>query len=76
MTKEKWRDEWPPFRLMLIDETARCLADQQHTATGGERSGWKTLTTVEQKNLTANIAGIFLAMDQAIQNLDDRSEIL
>nr|WP_104178711.1 hypothetical protein [Cryobacterium sp. Y50] len=75
MTTATWRDEWSPFRVKLIDETAGCLADQQSAVTGGERPRWGALTHDQQENIVENIAGIFLAMDQAMQNLADRGEI-
>ena len=75
MTTATWRDEWSPFRVKLIDETAQCLADQQSAATGGQRPRWGALTHDQQANMEENIARIFLAMDQAMQNLDDRGEI-
>ena len=76
MSETTWRDEWPPFRVDLIDETARCLADQQSAATGGKQPRWKSLTGVEQTNLVEGIAGVFLAMDQAMYKLDERGAIL
>jgi hypothetical protein len=72
MTETNWRDEWPEFRVHLIDETARCLADQQSAATGGQRPRWEALTTVQQTNLAENIAGVYLAQDQALANLIKR----
>ena len=75
MTKANWRDEWPMFRVKLVDETARCLVDQQSAATGGRRPRWEALTSEQQNNLAENIAGIFLAQDQAMHNLVERGLI-
>ncbi|ANP73016.1 hypothetical protein [Cryobacterium arcticum] len=72
MNERSWRDLWPPFRVALVEETARCLADQQSAATGGERPRWEELTALGQRDLTDNIAGIFLAQDQAMHNLMER----
>jgi len=69
MSESNWRDIWPVFRVNLVDETARCLADQQAAATGGQRPHWETLTKGQQNNLAENIAGIFVAQDQAMENL-------
>ena len=75
MTLGIWREHWSPFRVKVVDETARCLSDQQSALTGGQRPRWDALTRVQQENMTENIAGIFIAMDQAVKNLDDRGEI-
>lgn len=69
MSETTWRNEWPAFRVNLVDETARCLADQQSAATGGKQPRWKALTGAQQDNLAEGIAGVFLAMDQAMHNL-------
>lgn len=75
MTEATWRNEWPVFRVNLVEETARCLADQQSAATAGQRPRWEALTSEQQHNLVENIAGIFLAQDQAMHNLDRRGLI-
>ena len=72
MSEANWRDGWPVFRVNLVGETARCLADQQAAATGGRRPRWDALTSAQQSNLAENIAGIFLAQDQAMDNLTMR----
>ena len=69
MTETTWRGEWPVFRVNLVDETARCLADQQSAATGGQRPRWEALTSVEQNNMAESVVRIFLAQDQALHNL-------
>lgn len=72
MSESNWRDQWPALRVALVSETARCLADQQSSATGGRRPRWVSLTRAQQSNLAENIAGIFLAQDEAIANLIER----
>ncbi|TFD30374.1 hypothetical protein E3T40_15385 [Cryobacterium sp. TMT1-19] len=72
MSAANWREVWPLYRVKLVDETARCLAEQQSAATSGQRPRWEELTGVQQKNLAENIAGIFLAQDQAMHNLVER----
>ncbi|TFC50869.1 hypothetical protein E3O47_07630 [Cryobacterium sp. TMT2-17-1] len=71
-----WRNEWPVYRVNLVDETARCLADLQSAATGGQRPSWEELTNMQQSNLADNVAGIFLAQDQALANLIERGLIV
>ena len=75
MTEAAWRTEWSAFRVSLVDETARCLADQQSAATGGQRPRWDALTAGQQDNLAGNIAGIFHAQDQAMHNLLKRGVV-
>ena len=72
MSAANWREAWPLFRVNLVDETARCLAEQQSAATCGQRPRWEGLTNEQQDNLAENIAGIFLAQDQAMHNLIER----
>lgn len=69
MAERTWRDVWPAFRVSLVEETARCLADQQSRVTGGARPRWDALTSEEKETFAENIAGIFLAQDQALHNL-------
>jgi len=76
MSKSIWRDEWSPFRVKLIDETARCLSNQFSISTDGQRPSWDALTREQQYNLTEYIARIFLAQDEALHNLYERGEIL
>ncbi|KGJ72070.1 hypothetical protein GY21_17895 [Cryobacterium roopkundense] len=72
MPNTTWRDEWPPFRVKLIDETARCFANQQVAVTNGQQPDWVSLTSEQQENLTENIAHIFRAQAQAMDNLVKR----
>ncbi len=72
MNEESWREVWPTFRVNLVNETARCLADQESAATGGQRSRWDDFSSAQQDNLVENIARIFIAQDQAMENIIER----
>jgi hypothetical protein len=72
MPNTTWRDEWPTFRVNLIDETARCLANQQAAVTNGQQPDWGSLTSEQQANLTEYIVRILLAQEQAMDNLVKR----
>ena len=50
MPNTTWRDEWPAFGAKLIDETARCFANQQAAVTTGRQPDWVPLTSEQQKN--------------------------
>ncbi|MEB0287129.1 hypothetical protein QN355_11250 [Cryobacterium sp. 10S3] len=76
MPEANWRDEWPEFRVRLVDETSRCLADQQAASTDGQRLRWDTLTSVQRGNLVENLVAVFIAQDQAMQNLIERGLLL
>ena len=69
MPESTWRDEWSVFRVDLVTETARCLADQQSRLTDGQRPRWERLTNEQRINMAENIAGIFIAQGQALHNL-------
>ncbi|MFJ3393661.1 hypothetical protein [Leifsonia aquatica] len=69
-----WRDVWPQFRIDLVEETARCVADSQSIGTDGAVPRWADLPERTQHNLIENIARIFLAQDQAMGNLIERAE--
>lgn len=75
MSERTWRDEWPPFRVNLIDETARCLANQRAEESNAQSPRWEQLSSVEQVNLSGFVASVFLAMDQAMASLTDRGQI-
>jgi hypothetical protein len=64
-----WREVWPQFRIDLVEETARCVADNQSIGTGGKVPRWAELPEQTQQDLIENIARIFLAQDQAMHNL-------
>ena len=69
MNDETWRNVWPPYRVRLIDESARCFVDQESAITGGRRSCWGELTIAEQTNATEYVARVFAAQDQALHNI-------
>lgn len=69
-----WRDVWPQFRIDLVEETARCVADNQSIATRGGVPRWAQLSDQTRHNLIENIARIFLAQDQAMHNLIEKAE--
>lgn len=68
-----WRDVWPQFRIDLVEETARCVADKQSLGTDGETPRWAELPHHTQRNLIENIARTFLAQDQAMHNLMEKA---
>lgn len=70
MADTTWRDAWPVFRVTLIDETARCLANQRAASTLDPSTRWDGLSGIEQKNLVEGIASVFLAMDEAMSVLN------
>ncbi|WP_404473498.1 hypothetical protein [Microbacterium aerolatum] len=72
MTEETWRDLWSPFRVALIDETARCWVSQQAAASKPAGRDWSAVTRDEQRNIADYIASVFLAMDEAMMQLDER----
>jgi hypothetical protein len=76
MAENSWRDVWSPFRVKLIEETARCLSNQQAEATRGERPRWDELTEEEQFNLVENLARVSLAVDEAMHNLTEQGLIV
>lgn len=57
------------FRVTLIDETARCFANQRAASTLDPSTRWDALSGIEQKNLVEGIASVFLAMDEAMSVL-------
>lgn len=72
MSKTSWRDEWTPFRLALVDETARCVAEQLSTDADGHQPTWETLSRRKQVELTEHVASIFLAQERAMHRLAER----
>jgi hypothetical protein len=72
MAKASWRDEWPPFRVALVEETAVCLTDQLSADTAGETPRWDELTTEQQDNIVGHAARYFLAHDEAMHHLSQR----
>lgn len=74
MNVSTWRDTWPPFRIELVEETARCLTNRGSSATGGALPRWEALTSAEQENAFHIVARTFLAQDEAMQNLIQRTK--
>jgi hypothetical protein len=72
MTKPSWRDEWAPFRVAFVDETAVCPINQLSADTAGKTRPWNELTSEEQDKIVGNTARYFLAQDEAIHNLAQR----
>jgi hypothetical protein len=48
VSEASWREVWPAFRVNLVEETARCLADHQSNATDGLMPGWGVLSSQER----------------------------
>jgi hypothetical protein len=76
MAASTWRGEWSAFRVALVDETARCVAEQRSFLSRGRERSWKALAADEQVNLTEFVASVFAAQDQAMANLDKRGETI
>ena len=76
MAESNWRADWPAFRVELVDETARCFADQLSAETQGRQPRWDWLTSEQQFDLVEIIAGISLAESQAMSNLVERGVIV
>jgi len=74
MTKANWRDEWPSFRLAVINETAKCVANE--LCAGGQHPSWDELTPAKQVELIEHVAFISMAEGQAMSNLVERGEVL
>jgi len=74
MSQTTWRDEWPPFRLAVVDETARCLADQLAAEAGEGQADWEGLSRRQQMRLIEHVAGVMMAQDRAIQILAERGK--
>jgi hypothetical protein len=70
MFDASWLYEWSSFRWALVDETARCVAKQ--IAADGHEPEWDALTREKQTEIRGHVTAIFLAQDQAVQNLAER----
>lgn len=75
MTESAWRNVWPQYRVDFVDETARCLANHQSLITNGRMQEWAGLTKDGQSNLTEFVVWVFLAQEQAMENLAKRGQI-
>lgn len=75
MNESNWRNAWSPFRVNLVDETARCMADLQATVTGARQRRWSALTGEQQNDMVEFIALVYFAQELAMKNLDERGLI-
>ncbi|WP_448655513.1 hypothetical protein [Microbacterium lacticum] len=74
MTTTSWRDEWPTFRIKLVEETARCIVEQRVLASQGAEPSWDDLTAAGQAIRIQAVAELFYVQDIAMGNLDARGE--
>jgi len=70
--EQTWRDEVSLFRMKVTDETARCLANEQSSATHGVSKSWTEMTSEEQNNLAEFLFHRYIAEVQAMGNLIKR----
>ena len=76
MTESNWRDGWLPFRLAVVEETAKCVANELCAGTGGEHPSWDDLTPADRVELIEHVAFFSMAEGQAMSNLVERGEVL
>ena len=76
MAESAWREVWPQYRVDFVDETARCLANHWSLITKGESLDWAERTVAERAQLTEDVAWVFLAQEQAMENLVKRGQML
>ncbi|MEV7618868.1 hypothetical protein AB0N59_01905 [Microbacterium sp. NPDC089321] len=69
MTSSAWRQEWPTYRVRLIDITARHLVDGQARASRGELPGWNDITPEHQSNFSDTVAAVFVAQARAFEEI-------
>ena len=74
MGESAWREVWPQYRVDFVDETARCLANHQSLVTHGKLHHWAGLTEDQRTQLTEYVAWVFLAQEQAMENLVKRGQ--
>lgn len=67
---------WSPFRLMLLEETTRRVADGLSKATGDERLAWDLLDSDQRRGRIEHTVIFFLAQDEAMHALTERGEIV
>lgn len=72
LSESNWRNAWSPFRVNLVNETARCMADLQSTVTGARDRRWAALTSEQQNDMVEFIALVHFAQELAMKNLDER----
>lgn len=70
-----WRDEWPPFRIKLVEETARCIVEQRALTSRGAEPSWAGLTAAGQALRIEAVAALFDVQDLAMDNLMQRGEL-
>jgi hypothetical protein len=61
---------------MLLEETARRVADGLSQGTGEKRLAWDELNSDQRRARIEQTVIFFLAQDEAMQALTDRGEVL
>jgi hypothetical protein len=61
--------------VKLVDETARCLLQLHAGSSSVPRASWDELSDAQRSNVSDHVAAFFLAMDEAMVNLDGRGEM-
>lgn len=69
-----WRTEWSPFRIKLVEETARCIVEQRALTSRGAEPAWDELTTAGQSLRIEAVAALFDVQDLAMENLMQRGD--
>jgi hypothetical protein len=72
MTNPGWRDAWPPLQLALIDETALCLMNRLWEMYDVSDPRWDEQKRERLAEAAIQVAGIFLAREEAMHNLTER----
>lgn len=70
-----WRDEWPAFRIKLVEETARRIVEQRALTSRGAEPSWAELTTAGRALRIEPVAALFNVQDLAMDNLMQRGEV-
>lgn len=69
--RSAWREVWSPFRIELIDRSAKSFVQRRHEATAGAHKSWEDLSDHERWAVTEGMAEFALAMDAALANMAD-----
>ncbi|MBD3941420.1 hypothetical protein IF188_06880 [Microbacterium sp. NEAU-LLC] len=69
------RDEWPPFRIKLVEETARCIVEQRALTSRGAEPSWAELTPAGQSLRIEAVAALFDVQYLAMDNLMQRGDL-
>ena len=69
MTYKPWHEVWSPHRVRMVEESARCFADQEAATTGRVASRWDQLTAAQQIVATNVMVRVYLAQEQALDNI-------